>query len=176
MCQVVCHKNMPDRMSETCRNTYRLVRTTWSKYSTLTFAEIGANRYRIHGRNSQTKWSRCIVGFTILNISPYFTDFTVKGFSGIPFRRNYRWNMWNQWTFWGRQTWLARLLNTYILEISNRCFWGPFDLLSFGMTPAIAKAGVDAILCTWAQAAAQLPRFQCPPPGKCSLPLGSWIG
>ena len=71
--------------------------------STLTFAEIGANRYRIHGRNSQTKWSRCIVGFTILNISPYFTDFTVKGSSGIPFRRNYRWNMWNQWTFWGRQ-------------------------------------------------------------------------
>ena len=41
--------------------------------------------------------------FYIHNISPYFTDFTVKGFSGIPFRRIYRWNMWNQWTFWGRQ-------------------------------------------------------------------------
>ena len=52
-------------------------------------------------------------------------------------------------------------------------FWGPFDLLSFGMTPAIAKAG-GAILCTELQALAQLPRFQCPPPGNCSLPLSSW--
>ena len=84
MCQVVCQK---------------ICQIECQKH----VAEIGANRSRIHGRDSQTKWSRCIICFTILNISPYLTEFTVKGSSGIPFRRNYCWNMWNQWTFWGRQ-------------------------------------------------------------------------
>ena len=136
-------------------------------------AEIGANRSRIHGRDSQTKWSRCIICFTILNISPYLTEFTVKGSSGIPFRRNYCWNMWNQWTFWGRQhDWPDFWTHTSWKSQTN-AFGDPLIFCPWEWLQPLRKQALMPFAARRCKPLRNCLAFQCPP-GNCSLPLSSW--